>query len=266
MDINHDEWLGYGIKKGSIEMIKEPICGIGALIDDLTYCDVILEDEKYLKIGSVNDWKDYGTKNNWISDYGCPIHEKEDANILITAERGKLVHLKQFEEKVKLGDYFAILNKPLNRHHFGYMATNPNLVPIIIDEIKKISQCDSFIDIGCGPASVLKLITNEYKFLYGIDIEKTFIDEAKKLVPHAELKVDSADTYILPDKKMHIFIYNPFDNFTLNNFLKNNIDNILRNDSLVIYNNPFYANHLLQEYGLNKMFLGQPYSIYKGLR
>lgn len=266
MDITHDEWLGYAIKKGSIQIIETPICGIGSFSNNQNYCDVVLEDDKYLKIGSIHDWKEYGIKNDWMSEYGCPVHEIDNANILITPESGKLIHLKPFEEKVKLGDYFAYMNKPINKHHFGYMATNPNLVPIILNEIKKISECDSFIDIGCGPGSVLKLLTEEYEYLYGIDIEKTFIDQAKELVPNAELKVESADTYILPDKKMHIFIYNPFDNFTLNNFLKNNIRSIFRNDSLIIYNNPFYANHLLQEYGLTKMFLGQSYSIYKGLR
>ena len=119
---------------------------------------------------------------------------------------------------------------------------------------KSHSDSDTIIDIGCGVGNVLKVgLESGYKYAMGVEVQKELCEMALRNV-NAEIINESAETYTLEDKNMHVFLFNPFSNKILNIFLENNIDIIKKNKSLVIYNYAFSGHHLMIMYGLKPIY------------
>lgn len=263
MNITKQEWFNFGIKKGSIQKIENTVCGMGFYTEYENDIEINLKEERFLQILGIGNWIRYGIANNWIDIIGCPEHEINDANMQITPENGIVVHEALYNVRLKIGDYLAATHKPDNKNYFGYMATNPAVIKEIFRVLPNLDTCNSFIDIGCGKGSVLKEAKNYYEYLYGIDINESLIKDCKNNVDNAQISLIPAEKYIIPDKKMHIFIFNPFNNSILKQFLNNNITNIKKNNSIIIYNNIFYSDHLIKLYGMNTIHKGHVFSIYK---
>lgn len=104
----------------------------------------------------------------------------------------------------------------------------------------------SFFDLGCGFGITLIYCVKKFDFLSysGIDIVPLYIDYAKKNIKLAKLNtskinvfVNDASVIILESKPYFIYFSNSFDAYILNEFLKNNVKNLILNKSVICYNN-----------------------------
>lgn len=114
----------------------------------------------------------------------------------------------------------------------------------LLDETHKYS----FFDIGSGKGKVLLVASkNKYheklKDIHGVEINKTLVQIAKENFKKMKLKpcqilTESAATIDLGqiNKKMILFLYNPFDEYLLKKFLNNQTFT----NCIIIYNNPVY--------------------------
>jgi len=101
---------------------------------------------------------------------------------------------------------------------------------------------------------VLKIgIDAGYKNVMGLEIQKELVDLARN-DERLEIIHGSGSDYILPDKQLHVFMFNPFSNNVMIDFLDNNIEKIKKNKSLVIYNYAFSGHHLMVMYGLKMIY------------
>ena len=260
--INKNEWLAFAKLRGMFKELDYAECGMGFYLEEDTDIKIDLKDQKYIAISSPANWLNFGLENNFINEIGCPEHELKDSNKLFTFSSLKIIYPDIYKLRLGINESLTFNSMPINKNYFGYMSTDPELLKYLINILKDLDECDSFIDIGCGPGSVLKLVNNLYDNVYGIDIEPEFIKVAKTELPLANILLDNAESYIIPNKKMHIFIFNPFNNKVLKKFLDNNIENIKKNKSIIIYNNTFTADHLLKIYGLKYLYKENYFAIY----
>ncbi len=106
----------------------------------------------------------------------------------------------------------------------------------------------SFFDIGCGKGKVL-LVASKYRYheklkdMHGVEINELLVDIAHENFKRMRLRpcqilTESAATIDLGNinKKMILYLYNPFDEYLLKKFLKNQTFS----DCIIIYNNPVY--------------------------
>ena len=107
----------------------------------------------------------------------------------------------------------------------------------------------SFFDIGCGKGKVLLVASNEgysEKFLdlYGVEINPALVDVAYSNfqsmgLPQTKIITESARTLDLGkiNKKVVIYLYNPFDEILLEQFLEAQS----ADECIIIYNNPQFS-------------------------
>lgn len=188
----------------------------------------------------------YGKENNWIEDIGCIVHELKRFNFQFNLQ--DLVPLK-------LGKIAPPLtHKPENKDYFAYQRSTTDPVKYLFDAAKELVPCDSIIDIGCGMGEFLMMAKNYgYKDIHGVEVQKELVDIAKQNI-NENITLESAETFLLPDKQMHIYMFNPFSNNVMAKFLDNNIDNIKRNKSAILYNYTFIGEHLIPMYGMKQIF------------
>jgi SAM-dependent methyltransferase len=119
----------------------------------------------------------------------------------------------------------------------------------IFSEIKKKKNYH-FIDIGCGNGIPLIYAYRKFSFksYSGIDFQKRYIKITKKNIESSlgkefinkkiKLFFSNASNFILDKNKSYfIFMFNPFDGFIMKKFIKNNIKNLIKNNSVVAYCN-----------------------------
>ena len=120
----------------------------------------------------------------------------------------------------------------------------------------------TFFDLGCGCGVILIYCVKKFDFLAytGIDIVPLYIDYAKKNIKLAKLNtskinvfVDDASTIILECKPYFIYLSNSFDAYILNEFLKNNVKNLILNKSVICYNN-FKEIEVIKKYTSNIIY------------
>ncbi len=242
--ISRSEWIGFGIAKQIIKPSIEKQCVIGGYIESPIFDVVDLYDPKFADLDESWNWMELGTKNDWVGPIGCVEHELDQFNFIFTLQDIITLYPEKLPEIRKR------THIPENKDWFAYQSSDPNDVAKLLWVAKEKSDNDSFIDIGCGVGEVLKVARNfGYINVFGLEVQKELCELAIHNVD-AEIINESAETYLLPDKSMHVFLFNPFSNKILNTFLSNNIENIKRNESLVIYNYAFSGHHLMLMYGL----------------
>lgn len=244
--MNHSSWLGFGINRNCISFVNSNDCVIGGFIYDTDYEDVNIFSEDFKDIRNPFLWMEYGLQRGWIEQIGCVIHELKRSNFVFNLQ--DLVPLK-------LGVIAPPLtHKPDNKDYFAYQRSTTDPVKYLFDAAKELIPCDSIIDIGCGMGEFLMMAKNYgYTDIHGVEVQKELVDIARKNID-ANITLESAETFLLPDKQMHIYMFNPFSNKIMKQFLDNNIDNIIRNNSAILYNYTFIGEHLIPTYGLKQIF------------
>jgi SAM-dependent methyltransferase len=116
------------------------------------------------------------------------------------------------------------------------------------------------IDVGCGSGISTLYFCAQYKFksFLGFDISQNLINIARinkhRIISHInnveqiEFRCIDARNIVLPDEPNVLFMFNPFGWDTLSTFLENNIKNLRKNRSFLIYANDILAAKAL-EYG-----------------
>lgn len=255
------EWLSFGIQKKIVRRSYGQVsCEIGCNVTVEDYENIYLYDPKLADFDFSSVWIQYGLDNGLITKIGCVEHELTDANFIFTLQDVIAVYPNSEKRKNLKG----ITHIPENKDWFGYQGSDEEYTKQLLTFALNVNPSDTIIDIGCGLGDVLTFAKElGYKNVMGVEVQEELANEARK-IPGAEIINISADEYLLPDKKMHIFLFNPFSNKIMNKFLSNNIDNIKRNNSVVIYNYAFNAHHLMVMYKLKQIFTDEFSTIYVG--
>jgi hypothetical protein len=115
----------------------------------------------------------------------------------------------------------------------------------IVNRSKINPEDFNLLDVGCGKAISTMYFRSQYNFksVSGFDFEQSLLDIAEKNILYSESKKDidlfnaDASTFILENKKWFLFMFNPFDSFIMENFMKNNIETLRNTNSVVGYAN-----------------------------
>ena len=246
--MRRSEWIGFGIAKQIIKpsIVKE--CVIGGYIESPVMDNVDMYDPKFEPMDDSWAWMEYGLSNGWITKTGCVLHELDQFNFIFTLQDIITLYPEKLPEIRKR------THIPENKDWFAYQSSAPEDLKILFKIAKEHSDSATIIDIGCGVGNVLKVgLESGYKNAIGVEVQEELCKLALQNV-NADIVNESAETYMLEDKNMHVFLFNPFSNKILNIFLENNIDNIKKNKSLVIYNYAFSGHHLMIMYGLKPIY------------
>lgn len=227
MKFDRREWIWNGLTKDLIRPTVEPRCAIGGYIEAPVFDVGDAYDSRFNEISSTQGWLDYGMNQGWITTIGCIEHELKEFNFAFVLDE------KEWHTVESLNlDYIAEL----------------------LDMAQFKSKCDTIFDIGCGTGNILNMsFDHGYKEALGIEVRPAIYDVANS---NTKLKVynEDANNYLLPDRRMHLYMFDPFSNAILNNFLKNNIENIKKNKSILIYANAFSGHHLVTKYGMHSIY------------
>tara|TARA_B100002051_G_C16741747_1_gene644742 strand:- start:33 stop:617 length:585 start_codon:yes stop_codon:yes gene_type:complete len=101
-----------------------------------------------------------------------------------------------------------------------------------------------FIDVGCGNGLPMIFVKKKFNFktVSGFDHLNEVVERCKDNIKRSRLKDINvfnydAKEFKLSNKSNFVYMYNPFDSEILYNFMKNNIDNLRKNKSVIAYIN-----------------------------
>ncbi len=107
-----------------------------------------------------------------------------------------------------------------------------------------------FLDVGCGAGISTLYVEENYKFktYAGFDFEPHLVNKAKVnkdiVMGGRSLEVDffvnDASEFILPQKRTFLFLFNPFGESTMNEFLLNNLETMQKTNSIMGYVNDLH--------------------------
>ena len=100
-------------------------------------------------------------------------------------------------------------------------------------------------DVGCGIGISTIYFQKKFQFksYSGFDISEELIEASKKILKQLNLEseinlnVDNAIYKKLDSKPYVLFLFNPFGKKTLEKFINNNIKNLKKNKSIILYAN-----------------------------
>lgn len=124
----------------------------------------------------------------------------------------------------------------------------------IFKKNKKINKYH-FIDVGCGNGIPLIYAYKKFDFqsYTGFDFVKRYVENSRKnfknSIKNEKIRVFKKDAkkFILDSKKSYfIFMFNPFDDKVMRQFLKNNIKNLKKNKSIIAYVNYTHLREVLK--------------------
>jgi SAM-dependent methyltransferase len=162
-------------------------------------------------------------------------------------------------EIVDNSDLYAIY--PLSQTHATHYGPYPVFMLWMLKGIFKKYNSFHFIDIGCGKGRVCFYAIKIFQTVTGIDFSAKLIDEARQNlsnfnIPYKrEINFELIDDrrYLLPNEKCVIFLFNPFDDFILKDFLLINESHFRNHKSFIIYANPKWPD-ALKSFGFVQVF------------
>lgn len=192
-----------------------------------------------------------------------------------------LYGLDEFAFKLKEKIYGVEFGRVVPLHDLqvdaGVSLANANIYgPTRRYRIKKLlEECffnrkerfERFIDVGCGKGlpCVVAASDGRFKELVGLDFSRPLIDAANankeklKLKNVTYLQAD-ATSYMIPDGSTLVYLYNPFNEVVLKQFLSNNMDHFRNNNSIIAYANDLHRDTLL-DFGFDVIYRSQWYNM-----
>ena len=154
----------------------------------------------------------------------------------------------------------------------GHGAAQPSIIRTALTLIPNRQYCH-FVDIGCGKGRPLFVATEfDFRAITGVEFSPALSHIARENVAafsraypdRTRINIVSGDAlaYELPEEKLVMFLYNPFDRPIVAHFLSN-IETTLRatpRDLYIIYYNPVWAEVLDASASLERRYAAQlPY-------
>ena len=121
------------------------------------------------------------------------------------------------------------------------------LIPKKID-LSNYNLCD--VGCGIGISTIYFQKKFQFKSYSGFDISEELIEASKKILKQLNLEseinvnVDNALYKKLDSKPYVLFLFNPFGKKTLKKFINNNIENLKKNKSIILYANDLLINSI----------------------
>lgn len=167
-----------------------------------------------------------------------------------------LRHDLDTEAKVEITD--LEIDTPVIKYIKKYQGTRNRVFHQLIQSLDINYSQYNFIDIGSGKGKAL-IMANQYSFkhIIGIELSKKLIkisrDNLAKLDLGDSISLiqEDASKYILPKGLNIIYLYNPFDEHLLHQFLRNNHFNP---GDIIIYLNPRYHT-VFNQYNFKRVVL-----------
>jgi SAM-dependent methyltransferase len=150
---------------------------------------------------------------------------------------------------------------PFSQTHATHYGPYPVFMLWILKGTFKKYNSFHFIDIGCGKGRVCFYATKIFQNITGIDFSPILIDGAKQNLKKFNIpfkrkinfELIDARRYLLPNENCVIFMFNPFDDFILRDFVSINESHFKNHKSIIIYANPKWAD-TLKSFGFVQIF------------
>ncbi len=105
-----------------------------------------------------------------------------------------------------------------------------------------------FMDVGCGKGVSTIYANEKFKWgkISGFDFDSKLIGIAQNNAKNQSTSVNidffcnDASTIVLPDEKLFLFLFCPFNEIVLRQFLENNIEKLKKNKSIIGYVNSHF--------------------------
>ncbi len=134
-------------------------------------------------------------------------------------------------------------------HSRAYQAISCAALRELLDEAVKTGiKFDNFIDLGSGKGKACFYVATRYVFrkIIGVEFSGPLIDDANangrnftKTFKHGNICFSNEDaaTFSLPVGNNLIFLYNPFGDVILQQFIDNNLHKFRQSNSIIAYAN-----------------------------
>lgn len=129
-------------------------------------------------------------------------------------------------------------------HANAYQAVYCRNLRVLINEASKFGEYKCFVDIGAGKgkACFYAHYLNKFSSIIGVELSKQLIEIANKNLNISRAENVSficcdAARFDLPQIKSIVFLFNPFDQVIMETFIRNNLETLRRNKSLIAYAN-----------------------------
>ena len=150
----------------------------------------------------------------------------------------------------------APIHDPISKNHHYQKGSAVYLVKYIW-EVEKKEKHNIFIDIGCGKGRLLLYakLTKKFNKVIGIDVSNELIMTAKKNFEGTDVETyaEDATSWLLPNEKCLIYMFNPFNETILKKFLERNLNHFENHNSTIIYHRDIYSS-VLEKLGFIKNF------------
>ncbi len=143
---------------------------------------------------------------------------------------------------------------PALEHSNEYRACSVPLMRILVrSALVGNPAVDGFVDVGCGKGKACIYAKKYFRFqrITGIDFSENLLEIARRNSSIAgfddiEWQYGDARTWMLPERKSIVFMYNPFGEVVMESFIKNNINHFRRFGSTIVYINALQSKVLLK--------------------
>jgi SAM-dependent methyltransferase len=164
--------------------------------------------------------------------------------------------------------------------HSPYQPTDPDLFQEMLDHLKQLTSIDfrdfTFVDLGSGKGRTL-LMASDYPFrrILGVELLPTLHEiarenvsryySARKQCSTIESVCADATNFPLPQGPLLIYLFHPFPESGLREFLRNLERSLAEHEREVylLYHNPLLESVLAESRSLKKIGGTHQYSIYK---
>ena len=191
-------------------------------------------------------------------------------NKFISFKEKSIAHKKTSIKRIFYDSIYGLYEKLKNFDFKGYFYTiqeidsiyvaySPYYLKKLLKEAKKFSfKPINFIDIGSGKGRVCLYANKYYKFenIYGIEIDRELSKISKKNYKKTNYRNinfinKNCLEFKIPNNSSYIFMFNPFNEKILKQFILNNIKHFKKYNSILIYANPIHFK-ILEDIGFKK--------------
>lgn len=178
-------------------------------------------------------------------------------------------------DTVRMNNLHKLTLKGSREHAEVYQAANYFLIEHLLQKLKELKVSGHILDMGCGKGRVMA-VSAYYKFnkISGVEFAKELCDDAietmailEQRFPQKLFKVyyENALNYAIPDDVNVIFFFNPFNEVTMLQVVKNIMSShkINYRNIYIVYINPLHKEIFLSA-GFKEVYFFEKYYYIQG--